>query len=393
MSQADDPELQCRVLELDADTRAAFGLPLSGEIRVLGQPILALNPATNNTMVPPRFGRHPLISNRYFFTLPRAFWDEVHSQLGSAAFDPETVDMEYALSEINGDHSQRVGFWRGMPIRYAQLRRPVLPRVSAEDARAVGWDVNQATLDNVMRIANQRTDEIAKTTRAYAGWLLVNPQFLDEHDGLLAQWGSMVQRWGLEPLGQPQLPGFALPGNDPTTDGEWPRYRSVFVEFFGRWRLQGLAAPYLPVPQQPLLSGSIPQTMMPQLQASPGLFSLPDTYPVPSRDSLRGILDDALHGTPPPEHLREWRDVIASDNQARQTLVRFSRLFELQHYWRILQHRHRGAVHRRTTILKSILASFLGTSQRTIDQDLVEVRGRLGPEWMDRGHSWRFGPF
>lgn len=393
MSQADDPEPQYRVLELDADTRAAYGLPPTGEIRVLGEPILAWNAPTNNTTVPPRFARHVLIGDRYFFTLPRPLWDEVYHQIGSAAFDAESVDLEYALSEINGDHSERVGFWRGMPISYAQLRRPDPMQVSAEEAQSVGWNVKQATLDNVMRIANQRTNEIARTTRGYVGWLLVNRQFLDEHDSLLTQWTSMVQRWGLERLGQPHIPGFALHRNDPAVDEQWPSYRSAFAEFFRRWRLQGLAAPYLPVPRQPLLSGSIPGTMLPQLQGSPGLFFQPDTFPVSSRDSLRGMLDDALHGSPPPEHLTEWRNVIASDNQARHTLVRFSRLFVLQHYWRVLQSRYQHSLRRKTTTLKSILASFLETSQRTIDLDFVEVRRRLGSEWTDRGHSWPFGPF
>jgi hypothetical protein len=127
--------------------------------------------------------------------------------------------------------------------------------------------------------------------------------------------------------------------------------------------------------------------MIPQLQRSPGIFVVPDTFPVPSRDSLRGMLDDALHGSSSPEHLKEWGDVIASDNPAKQTIIRFAWLLELQHYWRILQHRHERALYRKATVLKKILAAFFATSQRTIHLDLSEIRRRLGARLHQRTDS------
>jgi hypothetical protein len=87
-----------------------------------------------------------------------------------------------------------------------------------------------------------------------------------------------------------------------------------FVEFFCRWRLQGLAAPYLPIPLRPILAGRMPHVVLQRHLQTGGLFVVPDTFPVPSRDEFRGRLDDALHSTP-PDHLADCIRVLAARNE------------------------------------------------------------------------------
>ena len=203
----------------------------------------------------------------------------------------------------------------------------------------------------------------------------------------------MVLRRGLDRLGILLPKGMFLPGDDPTADPRWPEYKSAFEEFFIRWRLAAPAAPYLPIPLQPLMGGQFPVTILPQVMRAGGVFVLPDTFPIPSRDSLRGMLEDSLHGTKAPDHLADWMAIIASDNTAKKSLLKFARLLEVQHYYRILHHRHASVLQRQMTILKEILAAFLGTKQRTIHEDLLLIRNRLGGNWLERGSKSPLGPF
>jgi hypothetical protein len=375
----------------EEDLRILFNVPPDAEIRFIGPPPLCLNPALNNLTAPSRFLHHPLVENCYFFTLPRPLWDDVFGRLGEERFGSDTVEMEWTLSGIVGDHSTRAGFWKGRAFSYDLLQPKPKWRPSAEGARSVRWEVNQATLDEGMRHLEERSERFVKVTRAYAGWLLTNRQFLDEHDALFTEWSEVVQRWGLDRLGI-LLPreGF-LPGDDPTADPRWPDYSAAFDEFFTRWRLQKLAAPYLPVPLQPLMAGCFPTTVVQQVNRAGGAYCLPDTFPVPSRDDLRNMLEDSLHGSSTPDHLKEWMAHIARDNAARRPLIRFARLFELQHYWRIIRRRHARAIRGQVGVLKEVLGGFLGVSKDTVHRDLLFITKRLRKGWAERG-AFPFGP-
>ena len=81
------------------------------EIRVLGQPILAWNQATNNLAVPDDCRQHPLVLHRYFYTLPSDVIDSIVEFVGEDRFDDSLLDVERRLSAICGDHTGNVGFW------------------------------------------------------------------------------------------------------------------------------------------------------------------------------------------------------------------------------------------------------------------------------------------
>jgi len=375
------------------DLEVEYDLPSDAAMELHGKPILALNPATNNLTVPSRFLRFPQIKARYFFTLPDALWDVVIGRLGKDRFGAEALDLERELSRICGDHSSVAGFWQGRAIAYSLLR-PLPEEVpSADDAAWCGWESNQAKLDNTMRRYEEQSKGFAKATRAYAGWLLTNRMFVDEHDTLFAEWSEMVQRWGLNRLGILLPTKGLLRGDDPTADPRWTDYSVAFEEFFSRWRLLGLAAPYLPIPIQPLMGGAMPMSVLTQLNRARGAFCLPDTFPVSSRDDLRNMLEDALRGSEGPDHLKDWQALIARDNSAKKPLGKFARLLEVQHYWRIFRRRHPRAIHRKLGLLKVALSEFLKTSTDSIHRDLLFIGQRLGKDWFDRGGSFSFGPF
>lgn len=384
MNQNIEDEI-ARIIAADSDFRVEFNLPPDAAVQFRGRPILALDPNLNNLTVPARFLRHQLVHERYFCTLPADFWNDVVNRVGRDRFNAELVELESHLSSMCGDHSQHAGFRSGRPITYCLHRQPVV--LPVEQTQAAGMSYNQAQLDNMARIAEERFAAMARPARAYTGWLMTNPQFLGELDGLLETWGEMVRCWGFERLGILLPSGMFLPGDDPTSDERWADYSRAFGEFFARWRLRGMAAPYLPVPLEPLMSGRFPITILPQLMNSCGVFMLPDIYPIPSRDQLRGMLEDALHGSMEADHLDEWKKLIAGDNAAKKPFIRFARLFEVQHYYRLLHQRHLQALKRKVGPIKDALATFLDVERRTINDDLAFIKSRLGPDWIQCGRD------
>lgn len=379
-----------RVTIVAADTpiNELPGVTPGMEVILRGAPILALNPEANNLTASHRFLRHELVRNRYFFTLPRRLWDEAYQRIGADAFDPDLVTLEDELGAICRDHSTNAGLWRGRAFTYYHLQRLGYPQITPADA---GLSITQAELDRQLQLAEERSGGTVRNVRGYLGWLLLNPRFLDEHDSLLQIHQNVISRWGTDAFGLPSPP----PGFDRETTEWQAAFREAdvgFTAFFCRWRLRGLAAPFLPVPLQPLMAGQMPEVVLQRHLQTGGLIVVPDTFPVPSRDEFRRMLDDALHRSP-PEHLADWMMIIASDNTAKQAISRFARLFELQHYWRVLHHRHPSAFRRKTTVLKQIFASYFETGEQSIHQDLIEIRRRLGDDWIERGAGSAIGPF
>ena len=377
----------------DSNIQGELGLPPDAEVHFKGRQPLALDARTNNGTVPARFLHHPLVEGRYFFALPRYFWHSVYNKLGQEVFDAEVAELEQTLSVICYGNPWNVGFWNGRVFSYNQLRERPMWVPSPEEAASIGWNVSKDYLEESVQKYEDGKRVFSRVARAYVGWLLTNKAFLDEHDALFTGWSEMILRWGLDRLGVLPVTGMFLPGDDPTADASWPGYKAAFNEFFTRWRLLGLAAPYLPLPLEPLMAGCWPMSVVAQLNRSGGVFCLPDTFPVPSRDTLRNVLDDALHGSGLPEHLNEWMKLISRENAAKKPLLKLARILEIQHYWRILHHRHPKAIQGKLRVLKEAIASFLDVTWDTVHRDLLWIRKRLGPNWADRGQGYPAGPF
>jgi hypothetical protein len=151
-----------------------------------------------------------------------------------------------------------------------------------------------------------------------------------------------------------------------------------FAAFHARWRLAGLAAPYLPLPLAPQVPA--PGRAGPQPVGGITIF-LPDTFPVPSREELRDTIEDALRGGPGPAHLAEWHALVRADNKAKNSIDRYGRLFTLQHLMPVLPARHGPALRRKAGPLIHALARYLCGehlgADGTIRKDLTFIRKRL----------------
>src|SRR4051794_40554678 len=140
-----------------------------------------------STVVPAEYRGHPLVQGRIFFTLPRQLLANLAAELGNEGFDPNVQELELELSQICDDHTQRVGFRSDAPIVYGYLRRSPLTAVRHDEntLQELGWDMTLAEVNSSLKLAESRSRKYFQVSQGYAGWLMTNPTFVDEHDNLL----------------------------------------------------------------------------------------------------------------------------------------------------------------------------------------------------------------
>ena len=103
---------------------------------------------------------------------------------------------------------------------------------------------------------------------------------------------------------------------------------------------------------------------------------------------VREMLTDIL-SQPSDEHLAEWLRIVGPDNRGRKIIHRYARIFELQHYCRVIAERHSKSIVRNKEHLRNAFASFFGMEGDAIRNDFRFVKGRLrregnrGPAWLD----------
>lgn len=332
--------------------------------------------------IPAAFGKHPLVHEKTFYTIPKPLWDHVFANIPKCRFDPDLLAMELALAEIGGDHTSSIGISRNIPIIFNMLRRSHL---DLETLREVTKSADPASL---LATLNQRLDRIAQNVRGYLGWLMMNPDFLQEHDELFEQFGDsftagIPQPGPTIPAGAKLPPGFRAVQPDNRTAAAAAAVR----EFCRKWRLQRIAGPFLPEP----LSPQFPAMHLSQSEGyvtHGGVnISMPDTYPIPGRAEIVSLLEDTLRGAGVPPHLSAWVAIANSGNRAKGEIPRFGRLFEIQHYCRILYTRHPAALRRAAIHLEQALADFLDVDAAVIHKDLGWIKRRLGENWMSRSNS------
>lgn len=110
-------------------------------------------------------------------------------------------------------------------------------------------------------------------------------------------------------------------------------------------------------------------------------FYIPDICPVPTRDTLRTTIEEALRNRHAPDYLAEWFDIVNSDNVAKNQIPRHGRIFEVQHYFRALHARHSEALRRKKSALIFALAEYFRVSDDTVERDLSFITSRLGSDW------------
>jgi hypothetical protein len=331
------------------------------------------------------YDTHLLVAGQFYYTLPVDLLNKVVAEIGPGRFEPDMIDMEVTLAKPCGDHSRFVGYWQGSWVFYDGLRFR-RTRLLSERDKLLMWPHLQDLL-RPMHLYDLDWDYpvLRRDYRSYAGWLLTNKDFLDEHDGLISRNVEAIRRWGTEHDHMPAAQViYSNEKMNPENDQEWIDFAAERNEFLLRWRLAGLEGPYLPVPLEPLMNGRIPSDVLSRLLEVGNVYFVPDIVPLASRDELRESMDEARRRRSQAEHLAEWFKIIRPDNSARNQLERFARIFELQHYWRILFDRHRKALKGGVGKLEIAFAHWFGVSTETIHQDLINIRRRLGGDWLER---------
>jgi hypothetical protein len=356
-------------------TAAQHGPP--PEVHFIG--VLAVDPRLQHTSTPAAYRSHPLIRDRFFYTIPEQLLQSVcRPQVGeSFEFNEELLQMELALSQISGDHGSRVGFWNDLPIECNLMHSNP---IQAEDLEQL-HNLSEEQVNKILRTVNQRLLSFSEIACGYAGWLMTNPGFLGELDALLAEFGDQMHRWGTAMVGLP-IPSSQPAGLfNPTSEEGWREYDAAVLEFCVRWRLRGLAGPRIPIPMQPMMSGLFPLSVVEQLMRAGGVFNWPDTFPLFARDELRDLLAGALQSSGSLEHLAGWRRIIDSSNKAKNQIGSLERRFQFQHFWRLLRERHPKAFRRRLNRVELAFAAYFGVDESSIRLDRGEIKGQLGADW------------
>jgi hypothetical protein len=321
--------------------------------------------ASHGKDVPERYANHRLVEGRFFFTLPKELLEDIVDAVGEDRFEAELLAMERALSADCGDHSNIVGFDSGYHIKYDLLGSPPDLVATIRQGQAAfpedlaGWPPMIPERVAALKSIDGRGSRDRDVCQAYNGWLMLNPQFLAEQHSFFRDWGLAVRQIGLD--GPPKL----FPPDGPSTPPPkevWDRYGpfwSAREQFLSRWELIRLAGPFLPTPPRPhtpLAAGITDVLPNPALGTT---FFFPTISPLPDRQELLKMIDDALDRQRLRDHLKDWGDIIATDNPGRgRAFPRLQRIFVLQHYWRVLFARHAKALDRKIGCLHTVFASF-----------------------------------
>ena len=346
----------------------------------MDQPLPSQMPGMQYFGVPPQFHGHPLLSTVPYFTLPGQLLKQVVTEVGENRFDAGLLKMEYTLSDVCGDHSSNIGFWGGQPINFLLLRpkNSLAGNFFVQGMSKWGKTTNEARA--ILAVGEQRLDWTADVRRGYCGWLMTNRAFLDEHHQVFQVWANQVAQKGIPKMGPVVRDVHSVPDVQ-LAEGEMEQFIRAFEDFFIRWRLDGLPAPYVPQPMGVHLPVADLRPVLGHMRQGGTTFYIPDICPIPSRDKLREVIEEALRGRNPPAYLAEWFEIVHSDNVAKNQIPRYARVFELQHYIRALYARHAAALERKKSAIIVAFSGYLGISDDTIERDLNFIAGRLGPDW------------
>jgi len=342
-----------------------------------------------NGVVPVRYQHHEMVAGQYFYTCPSNLLSAVVDEIRDDRFDPELLRMERELSGLIGNHANSAGFHDGMRIPFALFGSTSrLPDVNLDDF--VGYDKKQVQLEFRTKELERYSEDLNSTyPRAYAGWLVTNRQFLDEQDRLFAEFPNFMWQDDIRNI-LVVMPGTiteeAVARNGFLSESNAPmaQFMQAFTDWRTRWRLLSLAGPDLPEPFVGDFSGITESIHGMAVDKNSRTIRMPDTMPFPSRDQFRDLVTRVAPKNGPAEHLAEWTSIISTQNTGKSTLVRFARIFELQHYWRIFHLRHAATLQGNLGRLRQAIANHFNVKVRQIELDLSEIGERLGENWQFR---------
>ncbi len=326
--------------------------------------------------LPHQWRNHLFVQDRFYFTFPRTLLEKIISAVGKKRFRREDLERERQLSSIIGDHCLTVGYWKECPVVYSYLmpRRPI--KLDQTACKVLGVPAFRGA--SMASEAEKQRKHVDDPIRGYLGWLLTHKAFLEEHDELINQYQPQILEHGFP------APLNWRPQSDTYEVGEANKFTSDFKAFYSHWRLQTLAAPYLPLPLTPQLP-DVWTTRAANIPEGGCSFFLPDISPVTGQGSINDGINGALRGTSPPKHLEEWINIVRKENASKNQIRAFGRRFRLQHFWIVLHERYPKETTRSKGQLIRVFADFLGVEETTIKRDLDLLALNIGPDW-DKRH-------
>lgn len=310
-----------------------------------------------------------------YYIIPIWLWELVERAVGVNHFSDEARRRETEIATAAEHYQHAAAIRNGGFVSYSEIF-PLDPVILNEEAAAsLGMTPVQARLR-----ARQLTGALEETTRplrAYLGWLLTNPEFLEEHDALCSGSETELER---NPFPVPRRSSQRLPGTGTPAD----EAVGGCLEFYSRWRLQSFTLPLLPRP----LPVEMPAIFDPVRGAAPvgvAVSLIPDIFPNRSRDVIGDCTESMLRGCGAPKHLSDWFAIVERQSTRANVLPKYARWLSLQHYWRLLHRRYPLALHRKKERLVGVFAEFLDVSPDTVEADLRGIEGRLGSGWEQRG--------
>jgi hypothetical protein len=301
----------------------------------------------------------------------------ITNEAGTVAFDKDLWRMEEEISEVIGDHGSRVGFVNGAAIAFCYLQEQ-----DSADKQLLDYLREAGANPTTIHQLATRFEAATRDLRAYAGWLLTHREFIDEHDDL---WRTLSAADCAVPVPQPasQIPNPLRASADGAQKQDAIKQ---LHDFCARWRLARLVGPYLPLPIGRQTPAASPHLAAMQAQTSGfALVQFPDTMPIPAETEIRDVLQTAIQ-QPGGEHLAEWQRLTFSGNAAKKTLPRYSRIFELQHFYALLMSRHGESLKRTKQQLARVFAEYFDVSEDTIKRDLKLIQQNLGKSWFHRAY-------
>lgn len=306
--------------------------------------------------IPSRWRSHPLLVGRCFYLLPATVVEDLEGLLAPDYRRGELWQLERDLSEVAAAMPEStIGLWDGRATICCPLLA-VPPRQRPphmwRGVRALQKMISDPQMANAPRRSrNPSASPLSpqQIAQAYVGWLLANLLFVREHDQLLGQLQTAAGRQSDDPnLLDVMLP---IGGTSQSTgvSTEW-------ACFCSRWRLAGLAGPYLPVPAQPSCHVLPEAKDLQRTYAAGAVLHLPDIYPL---SVLTQLVVPELEGDT-HQHLEDWSTIIDAGNRNKAKHIdRLGRQLVVHHLWRILQARHPLAIRRKKKWISTVLADYV----------------------------------
>ena len=253
-----------------------------------------------------------------------------------------------------------VGYEGGRPVEYPYLSlSPPIPLPARDKHPDLGWSrAHWGTAEHVLGKARQINERLA----AYAGWLSIEPPFLEAVQGLQARWKKLPDHLRPEfPLRRVPVVTVAPEGSSPAPD-EVRSFASDLTSLFGRWGLIGMATWDLPLPQGPLLPSLLPEGSA-ALPAEGIHLILPVHYPLTGDDGLLTVILEQQ------QSLAERLGLDASVAGLPHYKI-YARLLKVLHHERTITGRYARAVRPRGSVkvMVGALADGLNLSDDQVER-------------------------